>query len=359
MSDTLQYPQQSQAMGIHDPAIVAAAESVKAQIQASYMVALSRPRNMDQARTRILANCKRPMFAERVEYNKPIGKGIKGPSIRFAELAIREWGNIRIDTQVIFEDDFYRRTKVTVIDLESNSSFSKDVQVAKTVERKSKKDREVLGERLNSYNETVYIVKATDDEIHNKEAAMISKVIRNEGLRLIPSDIIDEAIETARDTLTRRDKEDPDASRKRLLDAFVEIGVEPKDIETYLGHSTKMLQPSELADLRGIYRAIKDGDAKWSDYLEKDQTESTNGAAKKTAASAESLKDQLKKAATKKAEHPVTPETTGGQGESELDPGPFAKEWATAQATGDAALIAAVKSAIQSGDEQAVFDALK
>jgi recombination protein RecT len=48
-----------------------------------------------------------------------------------------------------------------------------------------------------------------------------------------------------------------------------------------------------------------------------------------------------------------------GSVESEFNPGPFAKEWATAQATGDAALIAAVKSAIQSGDEQAVFDALK
>ena len=42
---------------------------------------------------------------------------------------------------------------------------------------KAKKDREIIGERLNSYNDTVYIVKATDDEITNKEAAQISKAV--------------------------------------------------------------------------------------------------------------------------------------------------------------------------------------
>jgi hypothetical protein len=252
-----------------DPAAVAAAESSKARIQSAYIMAMQRPRDVDVSRDRILKACKRSMFAEKVEFSKPVGgKQIKGPSIRFAELALREWGNILSDVQVLYEDDTVRRSRVLVIDLETNASFSKEIQVTKTVERKKAQDREVISERINTNNEKVYIVKATDDELHNKEAALISKALRNEGLRIIPSDIIDESIEVAKATLAAKDREDPDAARKKVLDAFSEIGVKPKDLEKYLGHKTDTLNPKELADLRSIYRAIKDGEATWLDYTQ-------------------------------------------------------------------------------------------
>ncbi len=73
-----------------DPAAAAAAEAAKARIQSAYIMALQKPRNADDARDRILKACKRPAFAERVEFSKPVGgKQIKGPSIRFAELALQ------------------------------------------------------------------------------------------------------------------------------------------------------------------------------------------------------------------------------------------------------------------------------
>lgn len=255
-----------------DPAAIAAAETAKARIQAAYVMALQKPRNEDEARDRILHACKRSAFAERVEFNKPVaGKQIKGPSIRFAELALREWENILTETQVVYEDDHIRRVKVFVTDLETNRIASKEIQVGKTVERKNAKDREVISQRLNSKNEVVYIVKATEDELQNKENALISKAIRNEGLRLIPSDVTDEAIETARQTLQSRDAQDPDAAKKKLLDSFSSIGVRPKDLEQYLGHKTDALTPAELQDLRGIYRAIKDGESTWMDYVSEKQ----------------------------------------------------------------------------------------
>lgn len=251
-----------------DPAIVAAAESAKARIQAAYLVAINKKRDVDESRDRILRACKRPGFAERVEFSKPVGgKQIKGPSIRFAELALREWGNIMTDVQVLYEDESIRRCKVMVVDLETNASFSKEIQITKTVERSKAADREVVGERTNTNGSKVYIVKATEDEIQNKEAAQISKALRNEGLRVMPSDIIDEALDTARATLRDRDKKDPDASKKAILDSFSEIGVKPRDIAAYLKHSTDTIQPAELQDLRGIYRAIRDGEARWADYV--------------------------------------------------------------------------------------------
>jgi hypothetical protein len=252
-----------------DPAAIAAAEAVKARISAGYIMAMQRPRNEDQARQKILAACRRPIFADRVEYSKPVGgQKIVGPSVRFAELALREWSNILTETQVIYEDDDLRRVRLTVIDLETNASHGKEIQVRKTVERSSAAGREVVAERTNSYGKKVFVVRATDEELASKEAALVSKALRNEGLRLLPSDIVDEAIATARDTLNRKDAEDPAAAKKRVLDAFAsELRIMPKAIEEYLGHPLDTLAPAELQDLRGMFRAMRDGEAKWSDYV--------------------------------------------------------------------------------------------
>ena len=257
-----------------DPAAVAAAESAKARIQSAYIVALQKPRNYDNARLKILDACKRPDFAEKAEYTKPVGGStITGPSIRLAELALREWGNILYENQVVFDDEMVRRIRVTVIDLESNATFSKEVQLSKTVERKSSKGREVIGERLNSYGEKVYLVKATEDEVQTREAALVSKALRNEGLRLIPSEIIEECLLTARKTMQSRDRKDPDEARKKLTEAFFTYGVQPTELEKYLGHPLVQCQPDELHELRSIYRAIKDGEAKWASFMERKEAE--------------------------------------------------------------------------------------
>jgi hypothetical protein len=252
-----------------DPAAVAAAEAAKARIQAAYIMAMQRPRSYDQSRIKILEACSRPAFAEKVEYRKPVGRGdaIVGPSIRFAELALREWGNISYENQVVYDDDLTRRINVVITDLETNTTFSASIQLAKTVERKNAVGREVVSERINSYGDKVYIVKATDDEIANKQAALVSKALRNEGLRLIPQDIIEEAIERARETVAAKDKRDPDAARKKLADAFAAIGVMPADIEAFLGHSLARCAQSEIQELRAMFSAIRDGEAKWSDYM--------------------------------------------------------------------------------------------
>ncbi len=266
-----------------DPAAVAAAEAAKARIQAAYIMAIQRPRSYDQSRIKILEACSRPSFAEKVEYSKPVGGGkpIVGPSIRFAELALREWGNISYENQVVYDDDLTRRINVVITDLETNTTFSASIQLNKTVERKNATGREVVSERINSYGDKVYIVKATDDEIANKQAALVSKALRNEGLRLIPQDIVEEAIERARETVKRRDKADPDAARKKLADAFASLRIMPADLEKYLGHPLGQTSPAELQDLRSIYQTIKDGEAKWSDYTTTGKDEDSDALAAK------------------------------------------------------------------------------
>lgn len=295
------------SMDYVDPAAVAAAEAVKARIQAAYTMAAYHPRNEDQARVRILAACRRPVFAERVEYSKPVGKDyrtgeqqyISGPSIRFAEECIRAWGNIDCQNQVVYEDEDVRRVRVTVTDLETNSSLSKEIQLSKNVERKSEAGREVVRSRVNSYGKTVFIVRATDEEMQTKTDAAISKALRNEGLRLIPQDIVDEAIETARETMRRRDAEDPDAAKKRLIDGFYTLGVQPEQLTEYIGHDLRACTPAELADLRKVFSAIRSGEAKWSDFTAPPEGSAADDAADLAKKKLEDMKKRKAAAKTK------------------------------------------------------------
>jgi hypothetical protein len=287
MTDQFALSKKTNSLIAVDPAAVAAAESVKAKIQAHFIMALQAPRNETQAREKILEACRRPEFAERVEYSRQQGMKkddntgkwvpnmISGLGIRFTEVALKEWGNVLVDTQVLYEDDNIRRIKVTATDCETNASFGTEIQIKKTVERRSAKGRTVVGERVTSENNKVFIVVATDEEVQNKTNALVSKAVRNEGLRLIPSDIKDEAVRVARETLASDFSHDPSTSRKNIVTAFDGFGVSESDLERYLGHPVSKLTAAGYQDLKSIYRAIRDGEATADDYFGKWESQSS------------------------------------------------------------------------------------
>ena len=192
---------QAQGLTVTDPAAVAAAESAKERLRAAFVMAKQFPRNEEVARTKVLDRCKNPYFAASAEYAKPVGgRKIIGPSIRLAEEIIRNWGNIQAETTIVFEDRTIRRISVSVIDLESNTRHSREIAVKKCVERRDPRGRAILSKRTNTSDIMIYTLEATDDEIAVKEAALVSKTIRNESLRCVPSDIVEEAISIARRT---------------------------------------------------------------------------------------------------------------------------------------------------------------
>jgi hypothetical protein len=252
----------------HELAATAAAAMAKAEIESAYIMALKKPRSWDDVRAKILDACRRPVFAEKAEYKKPIGgSSITGPSVRFAETAIQAAGNIRTVATVLYDDESIRKVNVQVIDLENNISYGKEITLQKTVERKRVRDGQtVISQRLNSRGEMTYIVAATEDELAFKQGAQESKILRNCGLKLIPGDIIEEAMEVAK--ATRRKGIDPKAETNKVVDAFTAIGIKPSEIEKYLGKPIAQVVAADIDELRTIYTAIKDGDARWSDYLE-------------------------------------------------------------------------------------------
>jgi hypothetical protein len=260
-------------LAVQDTASTAVAAQAKALVEARYIMAVRRPRDMDVVRERMLKECCRPSFAAVARYVKPIGKDRAkwptGPSIRFAEAAIRNMTNITVEVMTVYDDREKRIVRVTVTDLEANVPYFQDVTITKTIERRQAKEGDtVLSTRTNSYGDKLYILEATDDDIVNKQQALISKAIRTLGLRLIPGDIIDECMDQVLVTQKNADAEDPDAAKRKLFDAFHGLGVQAGQLKEYLGHDAASLAPKELSDLRALYAAIRDGDATWRDVMD-------------------------------------------------------------------------------------------
>lgn len=248
--------------------------AAKAEIEAGYILAMKSPRDENTCRIKIVMVCKNLQFAETAMYKKPLGRGqdkkeITGLSIRFAEEAIRLWKNIKTVQTVIY-DDFRRRVmKVTVIDLESNVSYSRDITLEKVVERKTSSGRVVLSERLNSYGERVFTVVATEDEIFQKEAALVSKMIRTNALRLIPEHIRSEAEATIKSVVKSGIDQDPAAAKRKILDSFAKQGIMPENVEAYLGGSLEIVTKEQLLDLQGVYNLLKEGESTWKEIMER------------------------------------------------------------------------------------------
>jgi hypothetical protein len=185
----------------------------------------------------------------------------------------RQWKNVKIQMGTIYEDDEKKIARIMVLDLESNLSYDKAITIEKTVERKNATGREVLSERLNTRNERVFIVKATEDELFTKESALTSKTIRNGILRCIPEHIISEAITQCRATMKAGVDSDPAGAVRKITDFFAKFRVLPKDLEEYLGHSLENISADEITDLQAVYNTIRDGEATWPEVMERRSAE--------------------------------------------------------------------------------------
>lgn len=258
------------------PVVETAASAVaareKAAVEARYLVAISRPRNPDNSRLRLLGRCKSPSFAEVAEYRKPVGggKNATGASIRMMEEIARQWGNVDVQSQVTFDDTERRIIRVTATDLESNYAASVDVIIEKTVERRSPRSGdEVISSRTNSQNITVYRIRADEDAFLVKQNAAISKARRECIRAVVPGDLVEEALRECADARRGEVKKDPAAARKRLADAFFSLGVMPSQLCEYVGiQSLEVITEAQLETLRVAYASIKEGETTWAELVE-------------------------------------------------------------------------------------------
>lgn len=276
---------------------------IRADAQVRTALALARPRDLDVVRERMLRDAARPGFAAVATWAMPRGgKTLTGPSIRFAEAALRALGNVIVDVTILHEDDTERAGEVTVADLESNQLYRQGFTVAKTIERRKlppgARQEDIVRARIGADGQTLYILRASDQDVLMTQNSVTSRIIRTLALRLAPGDLVEEALDACDQTRRRQDAQDPAAARKRIADAFGALGVSVGDLKVHLGHPLEQCSPAEMDALRGVYAAIKEGGTTWADVAGTRATESEAGAAPaEKAAAAVRQKLAAKKAA--------------------------------------------------------------
>jgi len=223
------------------------------EIEASIIIANKFPRNETAAMTAVLRSCQRTTFAESALYSYPRGgQTIEGPSVKLAREIARNWGHIRVGADVVFDDEESRTVRCYAWDMQTNTKESQDVTFKKLIFRKRggwiKPDERDLRELTNKQTATA---------------------CRNCILHIVPADLIEDAMEQAKSTLTADCGADPDAARKNVARAFDALNVSVEQIEAFLGHKLVSATPHELANLRTVYKSIKDGNSVWREYEKK------------------------------------------------------------------------------------------
>ncbi|HAU1312556.1 TPA: hypothetical protein F8R99_14315 [Legionella pneumophila] len=231
-----------------------------AEIQASIVAAIQMPRNEMKSYQLIIDSCRRPSLAEQAMYAYPRGGAlVTGPSIRMAEVLARCWGNCRVGITIRSQDSDKTEARAYAYDLQSNYMVDQDFTVPH--KRTTKKG----------------VQKLTDErEIRELVANIGSRIMRGCILRLIPGDIVEDAVEQVKKTLISSDV--PIAEQiKKMVSAFDELGVKVEHLEKRLGHKLDATIPQEIVTLKGIYKSIKDGMASREDFFEI-QSKSTENA---------------------------------------------------------------------------------
>lgn len=230
----------------------AAAAKEQYEIQGAMILAQKFPRNEDRAFQSLMRACGRSSFAEDAEYSFPRGgTQIKGPSVNLAREAGRIWGNLRYGFNITNDADGFRQIKGFAYDLETNVKIEAEDGFKKLVFRKNKGWVEPDERDLR--------------ELTNRRAAIL---VRNCILQILPKDLIEDSLNAVHETLRSQAKKDPDGERKKVLTAFSGLNITAQMLEQYLGHPLSQSSPSEIVELRGIYKSISDGNSTWAEYAQ-------------------------------------------------------------------------------------------
>lgn len=221
------------------------------EVQVAMLSAKKFPRNETEAINRIKATCQRPTLAEQAIYTYPRGRQrVSGPSIRLAEALAQNWGNV--DTGVIELSTANGRSEMMAYawDLETNTRVTKTFSVEH--KRDTKQGRKDLTDGRDIY-------EATANFAARRQRACI--------LSVIPGDIVEMAVAETRKTLAEADKRPIDEIVASLTKSFKSLGVDQEHLEKYIDKQLTVALKEDLVDLRGVYKAIKDGQSKSEDFF--------------------------------------------------------------------------------------------
>ena len=247
---------------------MAAVTREQTEIQSAIVAAKRFPRNEQSAFVRAVNSFTRLTMAEGATYNFPRGgKTVEGPSVDCARELARVWGNIRYGLRVVSQSSERMHIKAYALDLETNTYVEAEDEFSKLIQRRDKYS-----------GETKWIQPDERDlrELMNRRGAI---AIRNCTLQVLPSDLVDDVLKTAKHTLQRDATSALEKNRddivKQLVVMFDRQGVSVSMLEAYLGHKLDVVTADEVAALKQILQSIRDGVAKRDEFFKFDVAQSS------------------------------------------------------------------------------------
>lgn len=231
--------QENQAIEVLDHDAVRAITGAETDIQVR--TAKQFPRDMTKSidRCMALATCDEDTAGACLYALPRAGKKIEGGSIRLAEILAHAWGNLRVQTRIINVGATTVTAQAAVWDLESNVGISVE---------KQRRITNSSGQRFN------------DDMIVTTANAASSIALRDAVFRVVPKPLWEPIYEACKrkaigdaTTLVER--------RTSMLGSFAKMGVFADQILAAVEKSAiEEIGTEELAHLRGVFQAIKDGE---------------------------------------------------------------------------------------------------
>lgn len=228
------------------------------EVQGAIVMAKKFPRNETACFAKIIESCKRKSLAESAMYSYPRGdQKVTGASIRLAETLAKYWGNIQFGIVELSQELGSSEVLAYAWDLETNTRQVKQFNV-----------------KHSRYSKKGGVTKLTDPrDIYEMTANQGARRLRACILGVLPSDLLDSAIEECEKTLRGNNKE-PLIDRVRACVAkFAEIGVTQEMIEKRFNHIIDAIDVHELVALGKIFNSLRDNMGKVEDYFEKPKAE--------------------------------------------------------------------------------------
>jgi hypothetical protein len=236
-----------------DSALVAREEAgITAEIQAQLVIAQKFPRDIIAAVDRIDQAFGRVTLAEKAEYEFNRGsETTRGPSIIAMVAIAQQWGNISFEWREIERRQHESVCIAYAWDMQSNTRRATGFTVPHRIDLRGGRSRPCRDAR----------------EIYELIANMATRRMRSCLEQVIPGDVIEAAIDKARQTLIDKIELSDDV-RDKMLKAFMLLGVSRKQIEKRIGRTYENVTRNQYLALRRIYQSIKDGVSNPEDFFE-------------------------------------------------------------------------------------------
>lgn len=232
-----------------------------AEAQGKLVIAKRFPRDEIASFNKVIEACQRPQMAAKAFYSFPRSGGkVEGPTIRFAEELARCWGNIDYGIKELSQDEGKSEMQAYAWDLETN---------AQSVQNFSNPHvRDVAGKMKTLTSQR---------DIYENNANMATRRLRARILAILPSWLVDAAIDECKKTLAGNNDLPLIDRVKNMVVSFSKLGVSQEQIEQRLGRKVDTMTPDDLVDYIGIYNAIKQGESKAAEWFDspKEATELT------------------------------------------------------------------------------------